>query len=408
MYEARSADLAEVVDVSAAEPERAAWPGIVALSLSVFALVTAEFLPASVLTPLAADLEVSLGAAGQAVTATAVVGAFAALLVPVVTSRWDRRKVLIGLLLLLGASNMITAAATNLPMLLVARVLLGASLGGFWSMAAATAMRLVPMSALARAMSIVFTGVSVATVSAAPVGAYVSDLWGWRAAFIIAGGVGVLALAAVWLTLPKLRPTAASRLSDLVEVAGRRPVLLVLGAVIAIISGHFAGFTYIRPVLEQVAELEVATISLVLLAFGCAGFLGNFAGAFLAERDPKLAVIAGATGVAAAMAVMMSAGASPWSAGLALTLWGMAFGALPVGLQSWMVSDAPDRAEIGGGLLTAAFQVAIAIGAVMGGLLVDRFGVLGAPAYCALACALGAVAVLDVRRRRRRAASCAA
>ncbi|MFX4608966.1 MFS transporter, partial [Acinetobacter baumannii] len=79
-------------------------------------------------------------------------------------------------------------------------------------------------------MSIVFTGVSVATVSAAPVGAYVSDLWGWRAAFIIAGGVGVLALAAVWLTLPKLRPTAASRLSDLVEVAGRRPVLLVLGA----------------------------------------------------------------------------------------------------------------------------------------------------------------------------------
>jgi len=97
----------------------------------------------------------------------------------------------------------------------------------------------------------------------------------------------------------------------------------------------------------------------------------------------------------------MSAGASPWSAGLALTLWGMAFGALPVGLQSWMVSDAPDRAEIGGGLLTAAFQVAIATGAVMGGLLVDRFGVLGAPAYCALACALGAVAVLDVRRRRR-------
>ena len=144
MLDAHPADGAAAAVHDIAPPQRPAWSGVAALSLSVFGLVTAEFLPPSVLTPLASDLGVSLGAAGQAVTATAVVGAFAALLVPVVTSRWDRRLVLLGLLLLLGVSNLMTAAAVNLPMLLAARVVLGVSLGGFWSMAATTTMRLVP------------------------------------------------------------------------------------------------------------------------------------------------------------------------------------------------------------------------------------------------------------------------
>lgn len=406
MYDAEAAELSTTTP-PASEP--AAWGGVLALSLSVFALVTAEFLPASVLTPMAADLKVSLGAAGQAVTATAVVGAFAALLAPVVSSRWDRRHVMLGLLLLLGLSNLLTAVATSLPVLLVARVTLGASLGGFWSMAAATAMRLVPMTLFPRAMSIVFTGVSVATVSAAPVGAYVSEALGWRAAFVIAGVVGVIAFLAVWFTLPRMRSKGVAAMGELLEVAARGRVQLVLAGVILVISGHFAGFTYIRPVLEQVTHLGAAAISLALLAFGGAGFIGNFAGAFLAERDPKLAVITGAALVAAAMLAMIGLGASPWLAGAALTLWGMAFAMLPVGFQAWMVADAADRAELGGGLLTAAFQVAIASGAVIGGLVVDRFGVLSAPAYCGVACLAGVMLVAGVLHRRRRAAAvCAA
>lgn len=401
MLEVQSADRPETTALSDDEgPTKAAWSGILTLSLSVFALVTAEFLPPSVLTPLAADLGVSLGAAGQAVTATAVVGAFAALLVPVFTSRWDRRGVMLGLLLLLCISNLMTALAANLPMLLLARVVLGISLGGFWSMAAATAMRLVPMPVLPRAMSIVFTGVTVATVSAAPIGAYVGDLWGWRAAFLIAGVIGVLALVGLWITLPKLKPTRAANLADLTEVAIRPRALVVLVSVLVVISGHFASFTYIRPVLEQVAHLDVAAISLVLLAFGCAGFLGNFIAAFLAERDPKLAIIGGSALMAASMAGLVLFGASPWLAGLALMLWGMAFAALPVGFQAWMVTDVPDRPELGGGLLTAAFQVAIATGAVAGGLLVDRFGVLSGAIYCGAAAAAGLCLVLVLRRHR--------
>ncbi len=409
MLDAHPADGAAAAVHDIAPPERPAWSGVAALSLSVFGLVTAEFLPPSVLTPLASDLGVSLGAAGQAVTATAVVGAFAALLVPIVTSRWDRRLVLLGLLLLLGVSNLMTAAAVNLPMLLAARVVLGVSLGGFWSMAAATTMRLVPMPVLPRAMSIVFTGVTVATVSAAPVGAYVGDLLGWRATFLIAGLVGVAALACLWLTLPRLKPGATAGLKDLAEVAVRPRAMVVLASVVVVISGHFAGFTYIRPVLEQVVRLDVAAISLVLLAFGCAGFIGNFVGAFLAERDPKLAIITGSGLMTAAMSALVALGATPWLAAVALTVWGLAFAMLPVGFQAWMVADVPDRPELAGGLLTAAFQVAIASGAVAGGLLVDRFGVLSASVYCGAAAAAGAWLVLALRRRRiAQAAACAA
>ena len=396
-----------VQDVSTPQgaPEApAAWAAIGALTLGVFALVTSEFLPASVLTPLAADLGVSVGAAGQAVTATAVVGAIAAPLVPVLTGRWDRRLVMWGLMALLCASNLLTVFAVNLPMLLAARVLLGASLGGFWSMAAALAMRLVPAKALPRAMSIVFTGVSVATVSAAPVGAYVSDTLGWRAAFVIAGAVGGLALLAQVLTLPRLAPTTPPKLRGLLQVARRPSVAVALIGVLLVISGHFAGFTYVRPVLEQVTHLGVGAISLVLLAFGVAGFFGNFAGAFLAERDPRLAVLGGASLVAASALAIVSLGVSPPVVAVAMAVWGFAFAMLPVGFQAWATSEASDQAELAGGLLTSTFQVAIAMGAIFGGVLVDHLGAVSASAYAGLTAIAGVGLVLTVLRARQRPA----
>jgi DHA1 family purine ribonucleoside efflux pump-like MFS transporter len=381
----------------------AAWAAVGALTLGVFALVTSEFLPASVLTPLARDLGVSVGAAGQAVTATAVVGAFAAPLTPVLTGRFDRRVVMWSLMALLSVSNVLTVFAKDLPTLLVARVLLGASLGGFWSMAAALAMRLVPPAAMPRAMSLIFTGVSVATVSAAPIGAYVSDTLGWRAAFIIAGVVGAVALLAQLITLPRLAPTSTPRLMGLVEVARRPAVATALIGVLLVISGHFAGFTYVRPVLEQVAHLDLKAISLTLLAFGVAGFFGNLVGAALVGRDPRLAVLTGAALVGVSALAIVILGQVGLVTAIALTVWGFAFAMLPVGFQSWATSAAPDQAELAGGLLTSTFQVAIAAGAVFGGVLVDQMGPLSAPGYAAVS-ALAAVAlVLALRRRAARA-----
>ena len=394
-----SSERVEVAEIQEGADQPAAWAAVGALTLGVFALVTAEFLPASVLTPLARDLGVSVGAAGQAVTATAVVGAFAAPLTPVLTGRFDRRQVMWGLMALLCLSNILTVFAVNLPMLLVARVLLGASLGGFWSMAAALAMRLVPPAAMPKAISLIFTGVSVATVSAAPIGAYVSDTLGWRAAFVIAGVVGAAALVAQLVTLPRLAPTSVPRLAGLVEVGRRPAVATALLGVLLIISGHFAGFTYVRPVLEQIAHLDVKAISLTLLAFGVAGFFGNLAGAALVGRDPRLAVLSGSALVGVAALAIVLLGQFGLVTAAALTLWGFAFAMLPVGFQSWATSAAPDQAELAGGLLTSTFQVAIATGAVLGGVLVDQFGPLSAPGYAAASALAAAGLVLALRSR---------
>ena len=152
------------------------WSAITSLTLGVFGLVTAEFLPASLLTAMAADLGVSAGAAGQTVTATALVGAVAAPSIPLLTRRFDRRLVMVALTLLLILSNAMAVTASSLGILLAARVILGVALGGFWSMAAALAMRLVPEHLFARAMSVILAGVSVATVCAAPIGAWMNEV----------------------------------------------------------------------------------------------------------------------------------------------------------------------------------------------------------------------------------------
>ena len=238
-----------VIDATLLNPAEAhertepVWGAVVSLALGVFGLVTAEFLPASLLTPMAADLGVSEGVAGQAVTATAVVGAIAAPTMAIITRRVDRRLVMWMLSSFLIVSNLLAAFAWSLPMLLIARVILGAALGGFWAMSAAMALRLVPMRLMPRAMSIILTGVSLATVTAAPVGAYVGDIWGWRTAFMIATIVGGLALLVQLVTIPRLPPVGVASFRTLLEVLERPSIRVALLVVLLVASGHFAGFT---------------------------------------------------------------------------------------------------------------------------------------------------------------------
>jgi DHA1 family purine ribonucleoside efflux pump-like MFS transporter len=376
-----------------------AWAGVLSLAMGVFGLVTAEFLPASLLTPIAADLGITNGAAGQTVTATAVIGTFAGIFMPILTRNLDRRLVMWSLTTLLIASSLLAAFATNLPTLLGARLLLGIGIGGFWSMMAAIAMRLVPERLLPRALSIVFTGVSVATVSAAPVGAYLGDLFGWRTVFGIAAGIGALTLLVQVLSLPSLPPQAKPNLRTLVELLRRPSIRLVLATILISISGHFAGFTYVRPYLEQIPALSIEVISLVLLAYGVGGFFGNLVGGAITARSAQASVITGAFTIAVTSFVLVAFGATPWIAAIGVAFWGFAFGAIPVGVQTWIVQAAPDQPEGASGLIVAAFQIAIASGAVLGGLLVDSLGPTGVIGYCGIATLLGAALVLAFNRK---------
>lgn len=382
------------LDSAGVRPEKhAAWPGVVSLSLGVFGLVTAEFLPASLLTPMSADLGVSIGAAGQSVTMTAVIGAIAGPAIVVGTSRFDRRTTLLVLTSLLVVSGFIAAFSSGLLMLLVSRGLLGVALGGFWAMSLALALRLVPEERMPRAMAIIMGGVSVATVCAAPVGAWLGELMGWRFAFGVTGVLGLLALAFQALTLPAMPSNGPASLDTMAAVLRRPALRVALGTVLLVVAGHFAGFTFIRPFLEDVPGFGIEGVSQILLAFGIGGFFGNFAGGFMAERNTALSLALAAGGIALMALLLGMAGASPVVAAVATGLWGFAFGAFPVGVQSFVNQVASDEAESAGALMLTTFQVAISSGAVLGGVIVELQGPTGVFLFAGLSALAGATLI---------------
>lgn len=353
------------------------WSAVFSLCLGVIGFVSAELLPVSLLTPIAADLGVSEGMAGQTVTVTAIVALIASLFVASVIRGLDRRLVLLGFTVLLVASNLLAAFSTSYAMLVSARVLLGLGLGGFWSMAAATSMRLVPEAQVPRALAIIFGGVSVATVVAAPVGAFLGDIIGWRGVFMATAAISAVALIWQALVLPSMTPTSQSSIATLFKLFRRPRVGLGMLACLMVFGGHFAFFTYLRPFLETVTLLDVNTISIILFGFGLATVLGTTVSGSLISRSlyGTLGVVPLALGLMAVAMVLF--GQHVLAAGAIVTAWGFANGTVPVAWTTWVTRTVPDEAESAGGLQVAAIQLAITAGAGLGGLLFDTSGPYG-------------------------------
>jgi predicted MFS family arabinose efflux permease len=374
----RGLSMTNTVNVSPAQTQDVpAWGAVIAMTLGVFGLVTAEFLPASLLTPMASDLSITEGMAGQAVSATAIFAVIASLLIATVTRRIDRRYVLLGFSMLLTISNVIVALAPNFVLLMTGRVLLGIALGGFWTMAAATVMRLVPDKSIPRALAILFSGVSAATIFAAPLGSYLGGIIGWRNVFLLASLLGVLALVVQFATLPRMPPRGRATLRTLIAVMNRPRMKFGLFALVLIFTGHFALFTYVRPFLENVTGVATAGISGILLGFGVANFIGTYIAGTLIARSLRLTLtimplIIGLAGIG-----MVSIQGAVAPTAVLVAIWGMAFGGVPVAWSTWITRSVPDEAESGGGLLVAAIQIGIGAGAAAGGFVFDVSGALG-------------------------------
>ncbi|CAK7261796.1 MULTISPECIES: MFS transporter [unclassified Shinella] len=295
---------------------------VTSMAVGAFGLVGSEFLPTSLLTTMAADLNDSEGAVGQAVTATAVPALIASLLVTFLTRNLDRKNVIICFSLLLIILNVIVALSPSIWMVLAGRVFLGLALGGFWTLSLAITGRLVREEYTARALSIVMFGISAATVLAPPAGSFLGDLIGWRGVFLVSACLGGLALVGQIVALPRLPPQGPSHLVVLVAVARRPGIAAALVSVLLIFTGHFAFFTYIRPFLEMVTHLGGEGISTFLLGFGMATFAANYLGAYLFEKSmrPKLAAMPCTMGILALF--LLEFGRSFIITGRLLTLWG--------------------------------------------------------------------------------------
>lgn len=350
------------------------WGAVFAMSLAAFVLVASEFMPVSLLTPIATDFQVSEGRAGLSISVSGLFALLTSLVIASVAARVERKRLLLCLTLLMIASATVTAFAPNYTLLMVGRALIGIAIGGFWSLSAATAMQLVPENQVPRALAIVNGGNALATVIAAPLGSFLGALIGWRGAFFCI--VPVAAMAAVWLllSLPVMRPRGHAGSGTVLRLMTRMPVALGMLAVSVLFMGQFMLFTYLRPFLETVTQVSAATLSLMLLVLGVAGF----AGTFLIEACLKNRLYRTLIAIPLLMAVIALAlvgfGSSAVTTTVLLGGWGLIATAAPVGWWTWLARTLPDDAEAGGGLMVAIIQLAIAVGATAGGLVFDVSG----------------------------------
>jgi predicted MFS family arabinose efflux permease len=354
--------------------EKARWGAVISLTLCVTGLVTAELLPVSLLTPMAAGLGVTEGMAGQAVTATAIVALFASLLMAAATRRLDRRVVLLSFTLLSVVSNVLVGAASSYVMLLAARMLLGVGLGGFWSMAVASTMRLVPGALVPRALAVLFGGVSVAMAVSAPLGTYLGSIFGWRGVYFATAALGVVTLIWQLRTLPAMAPSGQARLNTLLRLARRPQVSIGMLGMVLVFGGHFVFFTYLRLFLESVTAVDVRTVSLIQFGFGAANVIGTFVSGALIQRSLRSTLAFMPLLMAVVALGLMATGTQALLAAVLVTAWGFAFGTVPVSWSTWLTLAVPDETESGGGLQVAAIQLAITAGAALGGALVDASG----------------------------------
>ncbi len=368
---------AATIDVEIADQSRwtaTTWFAVISMAATSFALVSAEFLPAGLLTPLARDLGITEGTAGQLVTATASVGAVTALLSNVLIGRLNRKAVLVGLSALAIGSNILASIANDFWLLLLGRAGLGIALSGFWALSVAVVARLVGTNATGRGMAIVTLGVSLATIAAPSMGALISDWLGWRIAMAMTAGLAVLAMLLQIVSLPSLPANTSNSLADVFRLTRRRGVQLGMLAILLLMTGHFSGSVYVRPFLEQVTHLETRSIAVALLGFGIASVIGNVAGGRLADTSVRLALAVTAVLMALAAFALVLWGAYPGIAFALVSLWGLAFGMAPVVLPTNLSRGAPDALEAAGSLMVVSFQIAISIGAVFGGYIVDHYG----------------------------------
>lgn len=351
------------------------WGGVYAMTLCVFALIASEFMPVSLLTPLAQDLGVSEGLAGQGLAISGAFAVLTSLTVSWLAGTLNRKTLLLALTALMALSGAVVALAPNYLIYMLGRALIGVVVGGFWSMSAATAMRLVPGAQVPRALAVFNSGNALATVVAAPLGSYLGSIVGWRGAFFCLVPVALIALVWQWLSLPSMpAQQRAPGSSNVLRLLKNRKVAVGMAAAGLFFMGQFALFTYLRPFLENVTQVKVATLSLLLLAIGVAGLCGTLLIGSIVKRSVYGTLSVSAVLMAVIAVALIPAGTWLIAVAVLLGFWGLIATAAPVGWWSWIAEVLPNDAEAGGGLMVAIVQLSIAVGSTVGGVLFDGLG----------------------------------
>lgn len=353
----------------------AAWGAVLSMALCVAMLIASEFMPVSLLTPMAEGLRATEGQTGQAISISGLFAVAASLLITTAAGTLNRKWVLVAMTAFMLASLVLVAAAPNFAVLMIGRALLGICIGGFWALATAVIMRLVPESDVPKALALMYGGQAIAAAFAAPIGSYLGGMLGWRAVFWAL--TPIVAVNLVWhmVALPSLPARQRQDFRAMLDLLKRPWFRRGLIACMLSWGSAFTMFTYLRPFLERVTGVDVTTLSILLLLLGCAGFIGTWAaGRFLKGnvapflKLPALVMGGATTG-------LLLFGFSVVAAGLFMVIWGAMNTMFSVIWMTWMAQNADDAPEAGGSLMVAAIQSSILLGAVVGGLLLDGISI---------------------------------
>jgi len=354
------------------------WSAVWAMSLCAMVLVASEFMPVSLLTPLATDLTITEGYAGQSISISGLFALVTSLFLTSIIGHTNRRTILLFFTILMGISGIVVANAPNAMILMIGRALLGICIGGFWSMSAATIMRLVPSNLVPKALAILNGGNALSTMIAAPLGSFLGGIIGWRGAFFCIVPVAIIAFFWLYKSMPSLpaRHTYGHRpkLSSVFKLLKQWKVTLGMLSTMLFFMGQFALFTYLRPFLETQTKVDFEMLSLILLVMGIGGLIGTFIiGDVLKTRLYSLLIIIPFLMMLIVIGLIYFAH-SITVIFVLIALWGFLGTSAPVAWWTWLSKVLPHEAEAGGGLMVAIIQLAITLGAAFGGLLFDIYG----------------------------------
>lgn len=356
-----------------------------ALTLSAFAIGTTEFVIVGLIPTIAASLGVSVPSAGLLVSLYALGVAVGAPVLTAVTGRLPRKQLLLGLMVLFTLGNLVAWMAPGYASLMAARVLTGLAHGVFFSIGSTIATGLVAREKAASAIALMFTGLTVALVTGVPLGTFIGQTFGWQSAFLAVALLGVVAIIGSWLLVPSTIPNGkpSSIMSQLAVL--KKPRLLLVYAITALgYGGSFTAFTYLAPILQDIAGFAPSSVGLVMLVYGVSVAFGNIWGGKLADRiGPIRALQIVFALLALVLLVLTFTASNAWLVVATVLAWGaVAFGNVP-GLQVYVVQraerDAPHAVDVASGLNIAAFNVGIALGAWGGGMIVAHLGLMATP-----------------------------
>ncbi|MCG3460883.1 MFS transporter [Xenorhabdus bovienii] len=352
------------------------WLAVTAIGLSTFSVVTTEMLPVGLLNPIADTLNSTVGTAGLMISLPALLAALFAPLAVLASGGINRRTILCFLIILLIMANIASATATSMNWLLAARVIVGFCMGGIWAIAGGLAGRLVSPGSVGLATSIIFGGVAAASVFGVPLGAFIGDAFGWRAAFLAMAILAMLVLILLIKSLPSLPVNNSVTIGQFAEVLANRKVLVGLLVTFFLVAGHFMAYTYVRPLLQTVSKFDNSWISPLLFAYGLAGIAGNFLAGSAATKQLRWTLVFIAIGITAAVLLFSPLGGSITGGSLITLLWGVAYGGVSVSLMTWMMIAASKSIEVATSLYIAIFNIGIASGSFLGSQVVDKYGLL--------------------------------